>query len=150
MSSVEDRTVGLGSDEVQQTVRAGVEAEASAVSSGLFVLKGVEYRKVRCLNSSSGEAQVFLVEHGRNENGKLFVLKVYYPNFDTNKKLLKRIHSFNFEMIVRLYDYGKTYVDGKHRDYELMEYLCGGTLSEYKLKGDLNQFRRIQICYIQR
>ena len=145
MSSVEDRTVGLGSDEVQQTVRAGVEAEASAVSSGLFVLKGVEYRKVRCLNSSSGEAQVFLVEHGRNENGKLFVLKVYYPNFDTNKKLLKRIHSFNFEMIVRLYDYGKTYVDGKHRDYELMEYLCGGTLSEYKLKGDLNQFRRIAL-----
>ena len=53
------------------------------------------------------------------------------------------IRGFDFEMIVKLYDFGKTYVDGKHRFYELMEYLKGGTLQDYNLNGDLNKFRRI-------
>jgi hypothetical protein len=49
------------------------------------------------------------------------------------------------EMIVKIDDYGKTYVDGKNRDYELMEYLRGGTLNHYDLDGDFNQFRRIAL-----
>jgi hypothetical protein len=73
------------------------------------------------------------------------VLKVYYPSFDVNKKLLQTIRSFDFEMIVRLYDFGKTYVEGKHRSYELMEYLKGGTLNKYTLGNDLNKFRRIAL-----
>ena len=106
-----------------------------------FDLKGVIYRNLECLSDNSGEAQVFLVE--RDE--KPYVLKVYYPNFDVNKKLLQVIRSFEFEMIVKLYDFGKTYVDGKHRYYELMEYLSGGTLSNYHLNGDMDQFRRIAL-----
>ena len=107
----------------------------------VFILKGVAYKKVECLSDSSGEAQVFLVEH----DDKQFVLKVYYPSFDVNKKLLLTICSFDFEMIVKTYDFGKTYVEGKHRYYELMEYLTGGSLNKYKLNGDLNQFRRIAL-----
>lgn len=106
-----------------------------------FVLKGVVYKRLECLSDNSGEAQVFLVE--REE--KLYVLKVYYPNFDINKKLLQVIRSFDFEMIVKVYDYGKTYVDAKHRYYELMEYLEGGPLNHYHLHGDLDQFRRIAL-----
>ena len=106
-----------------------------------FMLKGVRYKKVRSLSENSGEAQVYLVER----NGENYVLKIYYPTFNVNKKMLQVIYNFKFEMIVSLYDYGKTYVEGKSRYYELMEYLEGGTMSEYKLNGDIDKFRRIAL-----
>lgn len=107
----------------------------------MFRLKGEEYEQVRVLSDNSGEAQVFLV---KNDN-KEYVLKVYYPNININKKLLQVIRSFQFEMIVELMDYGKTYVDGKSRYYELMEYLRGGTLRDLDLGGDIKRFRRIAL-----
>ena len=115
--------------------------QSVAVGSTDFVLNSLTYKKIECLSDNSGEAQVFLVEN----NGQEYVLKLYYPNFDINKKLLQVICSFNFELIVKLVDYGKTYVDGKHRYYELMEYLKGGTLQEFKLHGDIYMFRRIAL-----
>ena len=116
-------------------------SEMSEYAGDYFNLKGVRYKKKSTLSEHSGEAQVYLVE----KDGKEYVLKVYYPNFNVNRKLLQAIYNFKFEMIVSLYDYGKTYVDGKSRFYELMEYLQGGTMSEYKLNGDINQFRRIAL-----
>jgi serine/threonine protein kinase len=115
--------------------------EDLSANGDFFILKGERYRNQECLSDNSGEAQVFLVE----KDGQDFVLKVYYPNFDVNKKLLQTIYNFDFEMIVHLLDYGKTYVDGKHRSYELMEYLRGGTLSDYHLNGDMDKFRRIAL-----
>ena len=106
-----------------------------------FVLKGRVYKGIKCLSDNSGEAQVFLVE---GDEG-MRVLKVYYPNFTIKKDLMRIIQNFNMEMIVKITDFGKTYVDGKNRDYELMEYLRGGTLGEYDLNGDYNQFRRIAL-----
>ena len=119
---------------------AGGTTPESVISEG-FTLKGEYYEKVKCLSNSSGEAQVFLVKHDEKE----YVLKVYYPNFDVNKNLMQTVRSFDFEMVVKVYDYGKTYVEGKLRFYELMEYLRGGTLDKYKLGGNLNQFRRIAL-----
>ncbi len=106
-----------------------------------FLLKGRLYRSIKCLSESSGEAQVFLVEGEEGER----VLKIYYPNFTIKKTLMRIIQNIGMEMIVRVDDYGKTYVDGKNRDYELMEYLSGGTLNDYDLDGDFNQFRRIAL-----
>lgn len=106
-----------------------------------FMIKGTFYPLVRSLSDTSGEAQIFLVK-GRDEE---LVLKVYYPNYNINRKLMQTIHNFQFEMIVRLYDFGKTYVDGKHRYYELMEYLKGGTFQEFALQGDIDKFRRIAL-----
>ena len=106
-----------------------------------FVLKGRVCRSIKCLSDNSGEAQVFLVDTDEGE----MVLKIYYPNFTIKKTLMRIIQNFNMEMIVSIKDYGKTYVDGKNRDYELMEYLQGGTLSDYDLDGDFNQFRRIAL-----
>ena len=108
---------------------------------GDFVLKGRFYRGIKCLSDNSGEAQVFLVEGDEGER----VLKVYYPNFTIKKELMRIIQNFNLEMVVKITDYGKTYVDGKNRDYELMEYLRGGTLADYDLDGNYNQFRRIAL-----
>ena len=124
------------------TARAeGINASTDDVKDDSFILKGISYRRLSVLSENSGEAQVFLVEH----DGKDYVLKIYYPNFDVNKKILQAVYNFGFEMIVRVYDFGKTYVDGKHRYYELMEYLRGGTLSEYRLNGDQDKFRRIAL-----
>ncbi len=124
------------------TARAdGIEASAGDVKDDFFILKGISYRRLRVLSDNSGEAQVFLVERDK----ETYVLKIYYPNFDVNRKILQAVYNFGFEMIVRVYDFGKTYVDGKHRYYELMEYLKGGTLSEYRLNGDLDKFRRIAL-----
>ena len=100
-----------------------MQGAAIAQDGNVFMLKGVAYRQIRCLSESSGEAQVFIV--CREGESTEYVLKVYYPNFSVNKKLLQIIRSFRFEMIVRLIDFGKTYVDAKNRYYELMEYLHG-------------------------
>ena len=124
------------------TVRSdGMTPQGGGGKNEYFILKGVNYRNVNILSDNSGEAQVFLVEN----DGEEYVLKIYYPNFDVNKKILQVVYNFGFEMIVKVFDYGKTYVDGKHRFYELMEYLKGGTLSEYRLNGDINKFRRIAL-----
>ena len=124
------------------TVRPGTPAAMiDNDSTPDFILKGRPYHCIRCISDNSGEAQVFLVSNGEGE----MVLKVYYPNFTIKKTLMRIIQNFNMEMIVKIVDYGKTYVDGKNRDYELMEYLRGGTLSDYDLDGDFNQFRRIAL-----
>ena len=106
-----------------------------------FLLKGRIYQSVKCLSDNSGEAQVFLVKGEEGER----VLKIYYPNFIIKKTLMRIVQNIGMEMIVKIDDYGKTYVDGKNRDYELMEYLRGGTLNHYDLDGDFNQFRRIAL-----
>ncbi len=124
-------------------VTARPSSTASAASSSIadFILKGRVYRGIKCLSDNSGEAQVFLVEGDEGER----VLKVYYPNFTIKKTLMRIIQNFNIEMVVKITDYGKTYVDGKNRDYELMEYLRGGTLADYDLDDNFNQFRRIAL-----
>ena len=127
-----------GGDRTIQSVAPKAVTEQQADD---FLLNGQLYHKVKCISDSSGEAQVFLVESEQKE----YVLKVYYPNFDVNKRLIQVIHSFDFEMIVRVFDFGKTYVEGKHRNYELMEYLRGGTLDKFHLGGDLAAFRRIAL-----
>ena len=111
------------------------------VDDQYFLLKGNKYKNLKSLSADTGEAQVFLVERDEEK----FVLKIYYPNFDVNKKVLQTVYNFNFEMIVKVLDFGKTYVDGKHRYYELMEYLKGGTMQEYRLNGDMDKFRRIAL-----
>ena len=128
---------------METTFRLDAPMPAADVENDVktFYLKGEPYQLVRSLSQDSGEAQVFLVKKDDKER----VLKVYYPNFDVNKKLMQTIRSFEFEMIVELFDYGKTYVDGKHRYYELMEYLKGGTLKDLRLNGDYNRFRRIAL-----
>ena len=122
------------------TAIPGGNADTAAPVESFFI-RGERYIKVETLSDNSGEGQVFLVE----KEDKKLVLKVYYPKFKVKKKLMKLISTINFEMIVRTYDFGKVYVDGVYRDYELMEYLEGGTLDKYKINGDIDQFRRIAL-----
>jgi hypothetical protein len=148
-----DQTVRTPQQDVSTTMRvsSGQSAgdatirpsDSKKVSGGdvEFMLKGRIYQSIKCLSDNSGEAQVFLV---RGEEGDR-VLKIYYPNFTIKRTLMRIIQNIGMEMIVKIDDFGKTYVDGKNRDYELMEYLRGGTLNHYDLDGDFNQFRRIAL-----
>lgn len=106
-----------------------------------FLLKGKLFENIRCLSDSSGEAQIFLVIF----EGHDYVLKLYYPNYKCKKQLVQLLQNIDFEMIIKIYDFGKTYIDGCQRDYELMEYLTGGTMKDYKLDGDMKQFRRLAL-----
>jgi len=124
-----------------KTIRPASADGVKNAQAAEFNLKGRIYRSVKCLSDSSGEAQVFLVEGEEGER----VLKIYYPNFTIKKTLIRIVQNMHMEMIVRIDDYGKTYMDGKNRDYELMEFFRGGTLNEYDLDGDFNQFRRIAL-----
>lgn len=124
----------------------GFASQDDNVDDQFFLLKGNKYKNLQSLSADTGEAQVFLVER----DGEKYVLKIYYPNFDVNKKVLQTVYNFNFEMIVKVFDFGKTYVDGKHRYYELMEYLKGGTMQEYRLNGDMDKFRRIALQVLLR
>ena len=126
-----DTTLRVGTPSVQQPNTPTDE----------FVLNGVIYHSQKTISDNSGEAQVYLVYR----DGKLFVLKLYYPNVNIKTETLKVVANMDFNMIVRLYDFGKVYVDGKKRNYELMEYLRGGTLNTYCLNEDFNVFRRLAL-----
>ena len=82
------------------TTQRGVTDERDAD----FILKGRLYKAVKCLSDNSGEAQVFLVE---GDEGRM-VLKVYYPNFVIKKTLMRIVQNFDFEMVVKVTDFGKT------------------------------------------
>lgn len=110
-------------------------------NTDIFLLHGKSYTCVKNLSEGSGEAEVFLVKEGTNE----YVLKVYYPGIEIKKDALKIIANIDFDMIVRLFDFGKIYLCGKSRHCELMEYLRGGNLGSYKINGDINIFRRIAL-----
>ena len=145
----DDKTlVGMAdNDSSERTMRpegAASRNNTNELAANMFNLKGLDYEQVTCLSDNSGEAQVYLVRR----EGREYVLKLYYPNFDINKKLLQLVRSFQFEMIVDLQDYGRTYVDGKNRYYELMEYLKGGTLKDVKINGDFNRFRRLTMTFL--
>lgn len=130
------------SDHTITAMPAGTNMQTNvSAPTETFFIRGEQYTKLETLSDNSGEAQVFLVEKDEQK----LVLKVYYPKFKVKKKLMKLVSTINFEMIVRMYDFGKLYIDGVYRDYELMEYLEGGTLDKYKIDGDMDQFRRIAL-----
>jgi serine/threonine protein kinase len=146
--SASAQTITDGDDNTSLTVSSVLEKTVKELSqkqnninTDVFFLNGKEYKNVKCLSETSSEAQVFLVE----KNGIKYVLKLYYPNYKAKHKVVKTILNFDFEMIMHVYDYGKIYLNGTHRDFELVEYLEGGTLNDYKLNNDFDQFRRIAL-----
>ncbi len=112
-----------------------------AADSSWFMLNGYAYQCISRFAMESGEAQVYLVER----DGQKYVLKIYYPNYHFQERILQSVCSIDVEMVMRVYEYGHTFVGGQERDYELMEYLRGGTLKEYQLEGNFNQFRAIAL-----
>ncbi|MBP7359075.1 MAG: protein kinase [Prevotella sp.] len=147
---MDDKTI-ITDDHKQSTLIVEPPSDDITAKTGLLnhtevgsydiVLKGKSYHNIKCLSSSSGEAEIYLVVYGENE----YVLKLYYPNCKLNRQVSKVIYNINFEMITNVIDFGYTFVDGNKRDYELMEYLHGGTLADYKLNHNIKNFRSIAL-----
>ena len=112
-----------------------------AADAATFVLGGKVYYEVKVLSKSSGEAEVLLVRR----KDKMAVLKLYYPGYVPEDGVLQVVWNMDFELIVHLYDYGMTVVNGILREYELMEWLEGISLADYTLGGDLKKFRQIAL-----
>ncbi|MBO5186124.1 MAG: protein kinase family protein [Prevotella sp.] len=140
-NSGKDARPGQSNGDLFRTLAVSSGTDTTGVSDEEFVLRGVKYVKIRTLSDSSGEAQVFLVSN----NDKEYVLKLYYPDIDIKLETLKVILNIDFDMIVKIHDFGYLYIDGKKRCYELMEYLRGGTLAEVNINGDINMFRRVAL-----
>ena len=78
-----------------------LKQQRAEIDDSIFVLRGQNYKRKQVLSENTGEAQVFLVEKDKQE----YVLKIYYPNFDVNRKILQTVLNFDFEMIVKVYDF---------------------------------------------
>lgn len=106
-----------------------------------FIVKGQTYKSIKCLSAESGEAEVYLIE----KDEKQFVLKLYYPKFEMRKEVMRVVSNMDFELVVKLLDYGQIYYEGKYRDYELMEYVGDGTLDKFCVDGNMDLFRKIAL-----
>lgn len=154
---MEDKTLRWqgGSPEAEETLRmdCGVGEEKTRLysgnpdttamlpgsSPGAYELNGSVYRIVRVISESSGEAQIYEIENG----GQHYVLKLYYPNCSPKKGLLEVVRNMDFEMIVKIFDYGTVTLGTSVRTFEIMEYLEGGSLEEYPFDKDPESFRKI-------
>lgn len=135
-------TTGTNRTATETTVQPGhPRMDVVSAESTTFSLNGYAYRCRERFTMETGEAQVYLVER----EGKEYILKIYYPNYHFSETTLQAVCAINTEFVMRIYEYGHTFVGGQERDYELMEYLRGGTLKDFKLNGDFKRFRHIAL-----
>lgn len=112
--------------------------------SNIYQLSGQLYQFVKVISTDTGEADLLLVEN----KGIQYVLKLYYPGIQTDKKLLELLKALGHtDIITELYDYGtwQDIANGHQRDYELMEFLEGGSLAEYSLEKNEEKLREFAI-----
>lgn len=127
------------------------EVGYAATKMETFTANDRTYQVVKVLSDTTGEAQVYLLEY----NHVQYVLKLYYPNCTPKIKLLKLLSELDSRYIVRLYTYGFITMDSSPRCYELMEYLEGESLAEFKLEGNYKRFcdiamaaaRSLNVCH---
>ena len=80
--------------------------------------------------NSGGEADIEIVER----QGRQYALKLYHNGYHPNAKVNSALgHLGGRGVIADIFETGKT-PDG--REYELMEYIPGGSLARYELKGN--------------
>lgn len=119
----------------------GTAMDIVAAECSTFALNGYIYTTRERFAVESGESQVYLVER----DGQEYVLKLYFPNYHLSEPTLLAVGAIHADFVVRIHAWGHTWVAGQERDYELMEYLRGGTLKDYHLGGDFKRFRAIAL-----
>lgn len=130
---------GAGTRRMADAGGATKRALALPTAAGAsYVLRGAAYDCVGTLSESSGEAQVFRVRR----DGTDYALKIYYPGISIDREALRTVAGIDFDMVMRVYDFGTLYTDGAKRCYELMEYLPGGSLADIRADTDTDFFRR--------
>lgn len=108
---------------------------------GTIEINRISYRWAQLLSDKSGEADIFKVT---DPNGRPFVLKRYKSGIHPKENVLRTILSLNETGVVtRLFDYGKIPYLNEQCDYELMEFVDGGTLRGLCLQNDMARFVKL-------
>ncbi len=135
-------------DESQRGRRGRARRDIAEEKSRVEVLEyytvgGKRYKTIRLLSSSTGEANIILVER----DGKKYVLKLYNydpvnpPSHEVLDKVMELSKSYN--CIIEIYSHGKWKSPdgtGPELDYELMEYCEGGALEPGSYTGKEEEF----------
>ena len=129
-------------------ITAGIQPQI--ISAGIALATGNEivlndkhYKILKVISKSTGESEVYLVEHETQK----YIFKHYYPNFKPKDSILVQLKGLNHPDIVNLVDYG--YLGD--RFWEVMEYAEGGSLMDIKPDGgykyipikDINRLKEI-------
>jgi len=116
-------TSGATQPQVSQVILSGVVMNPGSE----IILNDNKYIILQVVNRSTGEAEVYLMERGKER----FIFKLYYPNFKPKDTILQQLKGLHHEDIVDLLDYG--YLGD--RFFEIMEYAEGGSLTEKREDG---------------
>ncbi|MGQ9571382.1 MAG: protein kinase domain-containing protein, partial [Thermodesulfovibrionales bacterium] len=141
---------GKTQKDAQPVIPAGVAVAptptAHIISAGIVsavggevVLNDKNYKILKVIARSTGEAEVYLVEKEKRR----YVFKYYYPAFKPKDTILKQLKGLTHEYIIDLYEYGY-YQD---RFFEILEYAEGGTIMDINPDGT---YRYIPIRDIKR
>lgn len=111
-----------------------------------YIINGIVYKvnsteSSKTLKHHTGEARVVVVENG----GRLLALKIYIPNHGPDHSVIEKIKQAKGGFVIRIHDHGK-WTDpatGKTFDYEIMDYLGNGSLTDVFLRNDEKRFREI-------
>ncbi len=96
-----------------------------------YKIKGEEYRVIKSLSLTNGQAQVFLVESPSEQK---YVLKLYFEEDIPSSNILDKVKNCNgTKVFFHLCDHGKF----EDRYYELMHYYDGDTLEHTDVRKNL-------------
>ncbi len=122
----------------QSVIKSGVVGATTSasriISAGIIgalgaeiILNGKNYKILKSVSSTTGEAEVYLV----TKEEKKFILKYYYPQFTPKDTVLQKLKGIRHEDIIDLIDYGYY----QNRFFEILEYAEGGSLLEMNPDG---------------
>ena len=83
-----DKTLRPAGDDASVKREMKELEESSKEFESEYLLNGVTYKTIKVLSTSSGEARILLVEN----NGKQYVLKLYYYGQHPDHEILEMIH----------------------------------------------------------
>lgn len=110
----------------------------------IYVIEGVTYRVRNLISAQSGEAKIFRIENG----GRDFALKLYRPGVKPNHAVLEKVKGLSGNaLLVDIYAHGTWHDDvtGFDLDYEIMQYLGGGSMASLRLEGDEKRMKEMAV-----
>ncbi len=122
---------------LRKTKQQSETAHTIQTTATEFTIKNKPYTVVNVISEGTGEAQIYLVEHEKDQS----VLKLYYPNLmpPPNFTIIESVKSYaETGSFVQVFDCGE-WIDpatGMKRIYELMEYCTGGSLEQLNVNKD--------------
>ena len=143
----ESNTAGNGKwGSAPQESNTGAQVKSTPLTDtpeySFYIIEGVTYKVRQLISSQSGEAKIFRIEN----DGKDFALKLYRPGVKPNHEVLDKVMKLRGNgLLVDIYAHGVWHDDitGADLDYEIMQYLSGGSMASLELGGDERRMKEI-------